>query len=124
MTDQRINVQASFNKLCPLLEYHLCAAFRNSPDNVLKYWGCDGVDEPIINEQFAARNITSIKQIVTKAWIGPGGTGRYDMITKLGSHSRRRALKGLDLANCLPDVGLIDWLEIDVDECLIVVRLD
>jgi hypothetical protein len=73
MTDQRINVQASFNNLCSPLEYHLCDAFSNLQDNILKYFWCDGVDEPIINEQFTSRNITSIKQLTTKAWIGPGG---------------------------------------------------
>ena len=125
MTDQRINVQASFNgDFCSTLEYHLCDAFMTSTDNVLKYWGCDGVDKPIINEQFTSRNITSIKQIITKAWIGADGNGRYDMVIKLGRCSRRRALKGLDLDDCLPDGAFADWVEVDVGNCLIVVKLN
>lgn len=124
MTDQRINVQASFNNLRSLLEYHLCDAFSNLQDNILKYFWCDGVDEPIINEQFTNRNITGIKQIITKAWIGPDGNGRYDMIIKLGRCSRRRALKGLSLESSLPDADSFDWVEIDVEGCLITVQLN
>ncbi|SHM89910.1 hypothetical protein [Mucilaginibacter sp. OK098] len=95
-----------------------------STDIVLKYWGCDGVDEPAINEQFTSRTITSIKQIITKAWIGPRGSGRYDMIIKLGRCSRRKALKGFSLENCLPDADSFDWVEVDVESCLIVVKLN
>lgn len=124
MTDQRINVQASFNNLCSPLEYYLCAAFSNSPDNVLKYFWCDGIDVPVINEQFTSQNITNIKQIITKAWIGTDGNDRYDMIIKLGRCSRRRALKGLDLEVCLPDSAFVDWVEIDVEDCLIVIKLN
>jgi hypothetical protein len=124
MNDQRINVQASFDNLCLTLEYHLCAAFGNSPNKILKYWGCDGVDEPVINEQFTIRNITSIKQITTKAWIGHLGQGRYEMIIKLGRCSRRKALKGLDLDDCLPDADSLNWVEIDEQNRLIVISLN
>jgi hypothetical protein len=125
MTDQRINIQASFNgDFCQSLEYHLCAAFATSTDIILKYWGCDGVDEPIINEQFTSRNITSIKQIITKAWIGADGNGRYDMIIKLGRCSRIKALKGFSLESCLPDADSFDWVKIDVEGRLIVVKLN
>jgi hypothetical protein len=126
MTDQRINVQASFNgDFCTVLEYHLCRTFENSDDNVLKYIGCDGVDMPIINEQFTSRNITSIKQIITKMWmIGGYGNGRYDMLIKLGRCARRKALKGLSIESCLPDDETLDWVEIDLENLWIVLRLN
>jgi len=125
MTDQRINVQASFNDYFrSLLEFHLCDAFGDLQDNILKYFWCDGISEPAINEQFRSRNITSIKQIITKAWIGPDGNGRYDMIIKLGRCSRRRALRGLNLKECLPDGEFEDWVEIDTENCLITIQLN
>ena len=125
MTDQRINVQTSFNPgFCQMLEYHLSKAFGSSPDNVLKYFWCDGVDEPVVNEQFTSRNITSIKEVYTQAWIGPDGQDRYQMTIKLGRCSRRKALKGFSLNDCLPDVNTFDWVEIDTENCLIVLQLN
>jgi len=124
MTDQRINVQASFNgDFCTELEYHLCRAFENSDDNVLRYVWCDGVDEAMIDEQFTSQNITSIKQIITKAWIGTHGNDRYDMVIKLGQCARRKALKGLNIKSCLPDAELLDWVEIDLENLWIAIQL-
>ena len=125
MKDQRIHVEASFNvNFCQVLEYHLSKAFKNSVDNVLKYFWCDGIDEPVIIKQFTERNITSMKKIVTQAWIGTTGQDRYQMIIKLGRCSRRKALKGLDLKECLPDIAFEDWVEVDMKSCLIVVKLN
>jgi hypothetical protein len=124
MIDKRINVQNSFNtNFCTLLEYHLSNAFGNSPDNVLKYYWCDGIDKPVINQQFTSNNITSIKLLTTRAWTGDGGQHRYDMVIKLGRCSRRKALKGLDLADCLPDVESLDWVDIDVLNGLVILQL-
>jgi len=126
MTDQRINVQASFNgDFCMELGYHLGRALENSDDNVLKYIGCDWIDTPIINEQFTSRNIASIKQIFTKAQIiGDYGAGRYNVIIKLGRCARRKALKGLNIESCLPDAESLDWVEIDLENLWIEIRLN
>lgn len=110
---------------CTVLEYHLCKAFENSGDNVLRYIGCDGVSEPAIEEQFTSRNITSIKQVITKAWmLGVRGSGPYDIMIKLGRRARRKALKGLSLEDCLPDAEALDWMEIDLENCWIVIQLN
>ena len=124
MTDQRINVQTSLNSLCLPLEYHLCAAFANSSHSVFKYLWCDFIDQPVINELFTVKNITSIKQVTTKALIGTNGSSRYDMIIKLGPCSRRKALRGLNLNDCLPDAALSEWIEIDIQDCFIVLQLN
>lgn len=125
MTDQRINVQTSFNTdFCWTLEYHLTEALINSAKDKWELLWCDGIDEPTINEQFTSRNITSIKQITTKAWIGTDGNGRYDMIIKLGRCARRKALRGLNLETCLPDAESLDWVEIDLDNLWIEIRLN
>ncbi len=124
MTDQRIKVQVSFNKnFCSILEYFLSAAFTTSTNTILKYWGCDGIYEPVINEQFTNRNITTIKQVTTKTWIGVDGNSQYDMIIKLGRRSRRKALKGLDLVDCLPNVEFADWVNVDMERAIIAVQL-
>jgi hypothetical protein len=109
MTDQRVHVKASFNTaFCQLLEYHLSKAFANSSDKKLKYFWCDGIDEPLIEQQFTSRNITSIKEITTQARLGSTGQDKYQMIIVLGLCSRRRALKGEDISSCLPYTDIID----------------
>ena len=127
MTDQRINVQTSFNiDFCWTLEYHLTEALINSAENKWDFFWCDGIHEPTINEQFTERNITSIKQISTMAWIGTDATRqyKYQMIIMLGRCSRRKALRGLDLSSCLPDVEMDDWVEIDIENLWITVQLN
>jgi len=126
MTDQRINVQASFNiDFCWVLEYHLTEALINSAENKWESFWCDGIYEPTINEQFTERNITSIKQISTVAWMGKGSVHQYkcQMIIMLGRCSRRKALRGLDLSSCLPDVAMDDWFEVDVSNELVIIQL-
>ncbi|MBK0379731.1 hypothetical protein [Mucilaginibacter segetis] len=120
MTDQRVYVETSLNvNFLQVLEYILSKAFRNSNDHVLKYFWCDGIDKPVINEQFTNRNITSINKVATQAWIGPNGQDRFQMTIKLGPCSRRKVLKGLDLHECLPNAESLDWVEIDTQKFLI-----
>jgi len=121
MIDQRINVQASFNgDFCSVLEYHLTNALMNAAENKWESFWCDGVYEPEINQQFTARNITSIKQIITQAWIEIESDRQYklEMTITLGRCSRRKALKGMDLSSCLPDAELSDWVEVDMEKFL------
>lgn len=127
MTDQRINVQASFNgDFCSILEYHLTDALMNAAENKWDTFWCDGIYEPEISQQFTAGNITSIKQITTQACIGTGSDRQYklEMTIMLGRCSRRRALKGMDLSSCMPDTGSDDWFEVDMESCWIGVRLN
>ena len=126
MTDQRINVQTSFNaNFCWELEYHLTEALINSAENRWETFWCDGICEPTINEHFTERDITSIKQISTVAWIGKGPCRQYkcQMIIMLGRRSRRKALRGLDISSCLPDVEMDDWFEVDVSNELVIIHL-
>ncbi|HVW98181.1 MAG TPA: hypothetical protein VHA56_19590 [Mucilaginibacter sp.] len=114
MPDYIANVQKSFDtSFCQLLEYHLSYTMRNSTDKVLKYFWCDGVDEPIINGQFTDRNITTINKVVIRAWFGTSGQDRYQMTIKLGRCARRKALKGEDISVCLPDVETATWDDMD-----------
>ncbi|TFF33378.1 hypothetical protein [Mucilaginibacter psychrotolerans] len=125
MTDKRVNVQASFNAFFrSQLEYRLTYAFGNLDDNILKYFWCDGIYEPLINVDFTSRNITSIKKITTWAWIGTKGEHQYIMIIKLGRRSRRRALKGSDLSDCMPEADKFDWVDIDVVNQVITLQLE
>lgn len=113
-TDQRENVAASFNiDFLAWLEYYLSGALQNSTERRLKYLWCDGIDDPPIHEKFSARNITSMKQIETMAWFGETGQDRYKMILQLGRWSRKRALKGRDLRECLPETDAVNWVEVD-----------
>ncbi len=123
--DKLVNVQACFNaNFCSLLEYHLSNAFGKLDDKVLKYFWCDGISEPLINQEFNSRNITSINKITTQAWIGSTGQDQYIMIIKLGRHSRKRALEGLDLSSCLPKNGQFDWFDIDLLNRTITIQLN
>lgn len=125
MIDKRINVQAAFNAdFRSTLEFHLGVAFANLDNDELSTFWCDGIYEPLIFEHFNSGNITSINKLITWAWIGPSARDQYVMTIKLGRRSRRRALKGLDLNSCLPDVNSFSWVYIDVANQLITIQLD
>jgi len=125
MIDQRLNVQASFDQnFCHALSFHLTEALMNACTDKFNCLWCDGILAPEVYEQFTSRNITSIKFLVTRAWIGVrGNTPLYVMKIKVGRCSRRRALKGLDLDDCLPDADTFDWIEIDVENREIALQL-
>jgi hypothetical protein len=124
MDDKRLNVLTSFNADFRVrLEYRLSEAFAKLDDNGLSCFWCDGIYEPLINEHFTHKNITSINTLSTWAWIGPMAQDQYVMTIKLGRRCRRRALKGLDLSCCLLDANSFDWVDIDVKNKTITIEL-
>ncbi len=124
MTDQRLNVQSSFNlSFCQTLEFHLTEALINACTDRFNCFWCDGILVPEVYEQFTSRNITSIKFLITRSWLGTDGQTPYLMKIKVGRYSRRKALKGLDIEDCLPDADTSDWINIDEENAEIELQL-
>jgi len=105
------------------LEYHLCRAFRNSPDKRLRWFGCDGVDKPQ-NSQLSIESITKSKKIETLAWMEVNGQARYEMIIKLGPDAIKNYMEGLSLIECLPSDESLDWVILDIEKKTIELQLN
>jgi hypothetical protein len=115
-------VRKSFSDdFCVHLEYHLCNALANSPDNEIKQLWCDGVRMP--DDLLTMKSVIEKKKIVTTAWIGIDGGEIYEMILKLGENSLDNFRKGLSLIDCLPDAESLDWIIIDTNKKTIELQL-
>ena len=104
------------------LEYHLSKAFKDSPDNTVKYFWCDGI---LIEENIYTKStIEAEKQIIAKAWIGVDGQDIYKMVITLGKHSFESYLNGADINNYLPEGNISNWLSIQPNDKTIEIRLN
>jgi hypothetical protein len=120
MTQLRTSIQAAFTPhFCNELEYHLSTAFYNFSDKKYRWMWCDGIDEPDMAQQ-PSKNP---RYVITMAWFGETGQDRYKMTIKLGKRSLVSCREGLGLSNCLPEVGSLDWVTLDVENKDIVLRL-
>ena len=106
------------------LEFHLEQTFAKSPDHEISGFWCDGVAMPHHENHLTIKRLVEKKKITTMAWIGPDGQRPYEMTLKLGEKSIGNLLKGLSLIDCLPDVGSIDWISLDVDSGTIELQLN
>ncbi len=121
-----------FKDFCLRLEYHLCAAFENSPQKAIKYLWCDGVSCLASSDpQLTKKHVNDTRRIETRAYIGYIGryNGRYNMqdsyqmTIRFGRYSVRRYARGKSLTRCLPSENTMDWIDIDLDKKTIEVRL-
>jgi hypothetical protein len=111
----------SFNEnFCTELEYHVTRTLGNSPDQVIKHFWCDGVEMP---EQLIKQNIINEGKIITSAWMGSDGQGKYEMIIKFGPQSINSCIKGFALKECLPNEKSMDWVNLDIEKKLIELQL-
>ena len=109
-------IETPFNKdFCYKLEFRICHEFENLKDTALKGFWCDGVLwEPSIESQLTKKYVNDKRQIVTKAWIGKTGQTEYQTTIYFGKKSLSKYAKGIDLTDCIPEEGSEDWIEIDV----------
>lgn len=106
-------IMESFNQeFCELLEYHLCATFRNSDQKEISKLWCDG----IVCNHFSKKLVNDKREIKTIAWIGENGQYEFEMNIKFGKHSLRRYAKGTKIIDCIPDSDSINWIEIDLEK--------
>jgi hypothetical protein len=122
MTDQDKTSDEPFNEdFCSFLEYHLCAAFKNSADNDTKYLWCDGVNIP--SSGTARKHVNDTRTIVTKAWIGLDGNDEYEMTLKFGKKALSKYARGLDIKECLPSDSNTDWITLGSEQKTITLEL-
>lgn len=110
------------SEFCSSLEYSL--DFDNlGIDSVVGYW-CDGVDcYPNDLKSLSKENIKKHKKIVTRAWVGKGGQGIYEMTIKFGKQSIHNYVNELSLIDCIPDGKHKTWIKIGPEKNIIQVSL-
>ncbi|MEM9390804.1 MAG: hypothetical protein AAGA02_10040 [Bacteroidota bacterium] len=113
-----------FNEeFCIYLEYQLCYLFEyHNHEDLRGYW-CDGVSFPMPDYQLTKKHVNDKRRIITKAWIGEDGQDEYEMTVLFGKYSLRRYARGTSLVDCIPDYKSMDWIEMDIDEKTIQIRL-
>ncbi len=57
------------------------------------------------------------------AWIGKTGQDEYQMTIQFGKYSLRRYAKGTNLIDCIPSEESMGWIDIDIENKKIQVRL-
>ncbi|MDB5142678.1 MAG: hypothetical protein JWQ66_1391 [Mucilaginibacter sp.] len=123
MIDFDATIKKSFTvDFCHRLEYHLSQAFGNSQNKEIKHVWCDGIEVPNAEDQFIDSFIET-KEIVTGAWVGSSRQDKYKMVIRLGSESLGKCLKGLRLNNCLPSNESLDWVDLDIQNRIIILQL-
>ena len=100
---------------CSHLEWSLNFIELDNED-VKGYW-CDGVEE------FETKGILSEGEVTTKAWIGKGGQGIYQMKIIFGRQAITNFENGDSLIDCIPDENANNWISIDPEIKKIIVEL-
>ncbi len=115
----------SFNEdFCQYLEYHLGSTLEKSGREDLRGFWCDGVlHTPIPDSQLTKKSVNDKRKIVTMAWIGKDGQGEYEMIILFGKYSLRRYAKGSCMIDCIPSNESMNWIDIDIANRKIEIRL-
>ncbi len=108
-----LNFKPLFDQyFCRNLEYSL--DFEQLDREDLKTYWCDKVDLPKDIKSLSKTRIEKERTIKTKAWIGNGIHGEYDMIIKLGDQFISAYKRGLNLLDSIPVRGEKDnWIKID-----------
>jgi hypothetical protein len=123
MIDFDATIKKSFTvDFCNRLEYHLSQALQNSDDKETKWIWCDGIEVPDSGDQ-SMESFIETKEIVTGAWIGPTGQDKYKMVIKLGNNSLENCLTGLSLNGCFPNDQSLDWVDLDIQNRIIILQL-
>lgn len=125
MSEQKeIENEESFNReFCEYLEWHLGRTFEKSGDNKLRGLWCDGILPPFIERQLTKKSVNDTRTIVTTAFIGYDGQGKYEMTIKFGRYSLRRYARGSSMIDCLPGDDSTDWITLDMENAKIEIRL-
>ncbi|WCO03537.1 hypothetical protein [Psychroserpens ponticola] len=131
METEQKDYNKSFNsKFCVHLEYAISREFQYSADKELKHFWCDGVSsEPLIGfennkEYLDYKNISKTKFIETIAWTGQTGQTIYNLTINLGKQSLKEYKDGLSLIDCIPEENTRDWIDIDVENKTMEIKLN
>lgn len=109
---------------CEYLEFIICKAFKNSSDERIRSFWCDGIS--LLNEEriYSQKYINDNKRTNLRAYIGVDGQTEYKLILKFGKEALSRFSRNLSLKECLPKATETNWFEIDIEVNLIEIQLE
>lgn len=113
---------------CTHLEYELSKALRNSQNEELYRFWCDGIliDEPSpfhTYDDISKKKINDARKALGTVFMGENGQGKYELILHFGKLSLRRYAKGTRLEDCVPSSESDDWFIIDIENKKIEIQL-
>lgn len=119
-------IETPFNeKFCTKLEYRICHELEKSNDSELKGFWCDGISWFTSQNQLTKKHVNDKRKIETKAWIGKTGQTEYNAIIHFGQKALSKYANGLDLTECIPELDYqVDWIEIDIENKTLEIRLN
>ena len=94
-------------------EYKITAAFRNSPDDFLKRYWCDGVLLPAFEYEYSKKHVNDNGKIILTAFIGIDGQDKYEIQLRIGEKALSKFAKGLDISDCIQDLETKDVFSFD-----------
>lgn len=98
---------------CELLEYKITAALKNSPDDRIKGYWCDGVLLPAFEYEYSSKQVNDNGQIILTAFIGIDGQDKYEMQLLFGKKALSKFSRGLDISDCIPDLETTNGFTFD-----------
>ncbi len=112
------------NKFCELLEYKLSMVFKNSADDKVENFWCDGILLPASENEYSKKFVNDNRQVAMTAFIGLTGQDKYELILKFGNKSLSRYARDLDISECLPNLEMNNYFGIDLENQRILMQLD
>ncbi len=120
MTEARSHNPSFTVEFCQHLERAITQEFSNHLE-YKRVW-CDGVlHAPYVNDQVNKTNLSfeqvnKTRSLETTVWLGEDGQTQYHATLCFGQTSLNQYSMGGNLLSCIPDQGLIDWDNFDVDQ--------
>jgi hypothetical protein len=109
---------------CEYLEYAICKVFKQSNNDQIKGFWCDGVllNQPDIT--YSQKFVNDNRKVILKAFIGNDGQTEYELTLKFGHKALSRFARNLDLKECVPNPDKQNWFDIDPKRNKIEIQLD
>ncbi len=130
MTEKAKDFHSSFNEdFCVHLEFHLCGTFEHSEDEELSRFWCDGIfwapfyNDNVNRDYLKFERVSETNTIETTACLGISGQDYYRMTLRLGKQALDNYGKGLSLIDCIPGSDSLEWIDIDIENKTIELRL-
>jgi hypothetical protein len=104
------------------LEYKLTKAFPLiDNDLTISFW-CDGI-LPVSEEEISSIGNEGKNELKTTAFIGKDGQENYEITILFGPKALNNYSRGRDLKDCIPDILNDNWIDVNVIDKRISVRL-
>lgn len=120
------NIETPFNEdFCTRLEYRICNELEKTTDQELKGFWCDGISWFPNENQLTKKHVNDKRKIETKAWIGKTGQTEFKATIHFGKKALSKYAKEMDLTESIPELeSQSEWIEIDIDNKKIEIKLD